>query len=286
MGLCNRAIERHKIPDQSHSLIIFLARPTCPTRLMIMQKVKGIRSEDGGGAEYSKSMTTRDGQESGPIAAAVELVSMSAPPSHGKKQKKRGRRTVRQLINSDNDSLQRDDLPRYLGVSLDPRLSLRRHIEEVANSVRERTRVLQKLAGTNWGATPQSLRTIYVSFIRPVLEYANPVLNLASRTSLEKLDRVQNAALRLVLGALRSTPIAILEITAGCEPLGIRRGEQTVFAQERYLPTGEGEPLKDMVEEFATQHRRIKKVSVLSVANDLSNKYCVPTDREPLPVPS
>ncbi|GFO26921.1 RNA-directed DNA polymerase from mobile element jockey-like [Plakobranchus ocellatus] len=123
-----------------------------------------------------------------------------------------------------NVSLQRDDLPRYLGMSLDPGLCLRRHIEEVANSVRERTRILQKLAGTNWGATPQSLRTIYVSFISPVLEYANPVLNLASRTSLEKLDRVQNAALRLVLGATRSPLIAILELAAGGEPLGLRRG--------------------------------------------------------------
>ncbi|GFN82319.1 hypothetical protein PoB_000882500 [Plakobranchus ocellatus] len=47
-----------------------------------------------------------------------------------------------------NDSLKRDDLPRYLGVLLDPRLCLRHHIEEVANSVRERTRILQKLAGT------------------------------------------------------------------------------------------------------------------------------------------
>ncbi|GFO44393.1 hypothetical protein PoB_007089800 [Plakobranchus ocellatus] len=42
------------------------------------------------------------------------------------------------------------------------------------NSVREKTRTLQKLAGTNLGATLQSLRTIYISFIRPVLEYANP----------------------------------------------------------------------------------------------------------------
>ncbi|GFN84233.1 RNA-directed DNA polymerase from mobile element jockey-like [Plakobranchus ocellatus] len=143
-----------------------------------------------------------------------------------------------------NSSLLRDDLPRYLGMLLDPRLCLRRHIEEVANSVRERTRILQKLAGTNWGATPQSLRTIYVSFIRLVLEYANPVLNLASGASLEKLDRVQNAALRLALRALRSTPTAILEVAAGCEPLGVRRGEQTVFAQEKYLRTGEGAPLK------------------------------------------
>ncbi|GFO28546.1 hypothetical protein PoB_005505100 [Plakobranchus ocellatus] len=161
-----------------------------------------------------------------------------------------------------------------------------RSITTLTNSVRERTRILQKLAGTNWGATPQSLRTIYVSFIRPVLEYANPVLNLASQTSLGKLDRVQNAALRLVLGALRSTPIAILELETGCEPLGLRRGEQTVYAQERYLRTGEGAPSNIMVEDFATQQRRIKKASVLNVVFDLSRKYSMPTDRAPLPVPT
>ncbi|GFO33620.1 RNA-directed DNA polymerase from mobile element jockey [Plakobranchus ocellatus] len=64
-----------------------------------------------------------------------------------------------------NDSLKRDDLPRYLGVSLDRRLCLRRHIEGVANSVQERTTILQKLVGTTWSAKPQSLSTIYISFI-------------------------------------------------------------------------------------------------------------------------
>ncbi|GFN78472.1 hypothetical protein PoB_000497800 [Plakobranchus ocellatus] len=49
-------------------------------------------------------------------------------------------------------TLKRDDLRRYLSESLDPRLCLRRHIANVANSVRERTAILQKLTGTKWGA--------------------------------------------------------------------------------------------------------------------------------------
>ncbi|GFO44391.1 hypothetical protein PoB_007089600 [Plakobranchus ocellatus] len=90
----------------------------------------------------------------------------------------------------------------------------------MANSVRERTRILQKLAGTNLGATLQSLKTIYISFIRPVLE---------------------------------SAPIAILKLVAGCELLGLRRGEETVLAQLRSRRMGEGAPLRPMVEAFATQ---------------------------------
>ncbi|GFO33621.1 hypothetical protein PoB_006012600 [Plakobranchus ocellatus] len=49
-------------------------------------------------------------------------------------------------------------------------------------------------------------------------------------------------------------------------------GEQIVLAQERYLRTGKGAPLRSMVEEFATQRRRIKKASILSVAHDLPAK--------------
>ncbi|GFN97352.1 hypothetical protein PoB_002385800 [Plakobranchus ocellatus] len=137
----------------------------------------------------------------------------------------------------------------------------------------------------NW-KNSQSLRTIYISFIQPILGYANTVLNLASRTSLEKLDRVQKAALLLVLGVLWSTPITILGLAAGCEPLGLRRGEQIVLALKRYLRTGEDAPLTSMVEEFATQRRRIKKVSVLSFAHNLSVRYSVPTDQAPLHVPT
>ncbi|GFO12475.1 RNA-directed DNA polymerase from mobile element jockey-like [Plakobranchus ocellatus] len=90
--------------------------------------------------------------------------------------------------------LKRDDRPRYLGVSLNPRLCLRRYIENLASSVQEPTAILQKLAGTNRGATPRSLISIsmFASFIRVVLAYVNPVLNLASRTSVEKLDRIKN----------------------------------------------------------------------------------------------
>ncbi|KAK3764703.1 hypothetical protein RRG08_042013 [Elysia crispata] len=59
----------------------------------------------------------------------------------------------------ENKSLQRDPLPRYLGVALDPRLNLTAHVEQLAGRVRERIGLMKKLAGTNWGATLSSLKT-------------------------------------------------------------------------------------------------------------------------------
>ncbi|GFN89880.1 hypothetical protein PoB_001638600 [Plakobranchus ocellatus] len=41
-----------------------------------------------------------------------------------------------------------------------------------------------------------------------------------------------------------------------------------------------------MAQEITMQHRPMKKVSVLSMAHDLSAKYNVPTSRAPLTVPT
>ncbi|GFN96032.1 RNA-directed DNA polymerase from mobile element jockey-like, partial [Plakobranchus ocellatus] len=182
-------------------------------------------------------------------------------------------------------SLQRDNLPKYLGVSLDPRLNLTKHVKNVASNVRERIGIVKKVAGTSWGAKPHTLRTLYTSFVRPVLEYANPILNLASQKSLETLDRVQNAALRLITGGLQSTPISVLEAATGCEPLGLRREVQTVKTLEKYLRMEAGSTLKGMAENYNAQKRRLQKESVLSAAYKYAPKFRLSSDRAPLPTP-
>ncbi|KAK3777764.1 hypothetical protein RRG08_038015 [Elysia crispata] len=168
---------------------------------------------------------------------------------------------------------------------LDSRLNLTAHVEQLAGRVRERIGLMKKLAGTNWGATLSSLKTLYVIFVRSALEYANPILNLASKTSLGKLDRIQNAAMRLMTGGLRSTPITVLEVATGCEPLETRREVQTLMARERFLRLGESNPLKDLAQSFGATRRRLKKVSVLSAAEAAERKFNLPTDRALLETP-
>src|ERR1700753_2023579 len=50
-----------------------------------------------------------------------------------------------------------------------------------------------------------------------------PIQPLAGATALAKLDKVQNNALRLMSGGLKSTPIVPMEVLQGVEPLNLRR---------------------------------------------------------------
>ena len=83
----------------------------------------------------------------------------------------------------------KDTLPAYLDLALDPWLNLTSHVAWLANSERERVGIMRKLVGTNWGATLSSLKTMYITLVRSILEYGKPVLNLAikqvSKTSIE-----------------------------------------------------------------------------------------------------
>jgi len=75
---------------------------------------------------------------------------------------------------------------------------------------------MKAISGTDWGACAKTLRTTYISFIRPVLDYASPVFAGASLSNLEKLDRVQHNASRIITGTVRSCPTSISQYEADC----------------------------------------------------------------------
>ena len=66
-------------------------------------------------------------------------------------------------------------------------------------------------------------KNIYMGAVRPSLEYGASAWVTAAKTHTNKLDKVQNIGLRTILGAMKTTPIAEMEKTAGVEPLEGRR---------------------------------------------------------------
>ena len=62
------------------------------------------------------------------------------------------------------------------------------------------------LTGTSWGAATSLLLHIYRALIRSVLECGMEAYFFSSASSLEKLNKIQYAALRLCTRAMKSTP--------------------------------------------------------------------------------
>nr|KAG5705581.1 hypothetical protein BaRGS_034779 [Batillaria attramentaria] len=135
--------------------------------------------------------------------------------------------------------LPQTNTPTFLGVKLDTRLTWKPQIEEMERRGIRKLALLKKLAGTTWGADCRLLTRVYTGAVRPAMEYASTSWGTASKTNKSRLDRVQNMGLRLILGAMRSTPIHEMTKTANVEPLGRRRDLKVLIQGEkiRRLPS-------------------------------------------------
>ena len=67
-----------------------------------------------------------------------------------------------------------------------------------------------------------------------VMEHSLALLNICSKSVQESLEKVQNEAVELISGGMKSTPIAACEIDSNIEPLNLRREAAALEMVERY----------------------------------------------------
>ena len=101
--------------------------------------------------------------------------------------------------------------PEFLGVTFDPRLSFRPHVDKVCKKICSRNNVMRAVAGATWGWGRQSLRSIYIALQRSVAEYASEAwAPWVAKDQLERLERMQLRAGRAMTGLTRSTPTEVV----------------------------------------------------------------------------
>ena len=112
---------------------------------------------------------------------------------------------------------------KYLGVTLDQRLSFKTHSEKVAKRAMITWANVRKMIGTNWGLNPEIARWSYLALVRPLLSYGSIVW--ANRTDNEdvtkNLRKVQRQALLTITNGMASTPTAGMETMANIPPIEI-----------------------------------------------------------------
>lgn len=128
---------------------------------------------------------------------------------------------------------------RFLGVLLDTRLNLNKHVQHVKSKATKRITILKCLAGRNCGADRTILLRIYKSIIRPILDYVCQILDGPRNKMVDSLDSVQNVCIRIATGALRTSPILPLLVEADVLPLRLRRCDLTLryYMKARSDPT-------------------------------------------------
>ena len=125
--------------------------------------------------------------------------------------------------------MKQDKSPTYVGITFDPRLTWRHQVEKAQTKGMQRTALLKKLAGTQWGANADILRKTYTGYVRPTLEYGMATWGTTAPSNFNSIAKVQNQNLRLITGSLRSTPISAMETETGLQSLEERRDNKILM---------------------------------------------------------
>ena len=127
---------------------------------------------------------------------------------------------------------------KFLGLIFDSRLSFVPHIKYLRTSCMQTCNLLKVISSTDWGADKKTLLMLYRSLIRAKLDYGCVVYGTAKPSHLKALNPVVHQALRICLGAFRTSPVESLYVEANEPPLELRRKklEMNYFLKIKTLP--------------------------------------------------
>ncbi|XP_012934560.1 uncharacterized protein LOC106011017 [Aplysia californica] len=122
------------------------------------------------------------------------------------------------LMEMDVDPYRQHEL-KYLRITLDRTLSFRRHIDNVTVGAQKGINVVKTLASV--GIQQRVLFLLMQLVVHFVIDYGLGILSL-SKTQKGRLERVQNAAVRAVLGCTKDTHVVCMRYILDLASIGVR----------------------------------------------------------------
>ena len=103
-------------------------------------------------------------------------------------------------LHIDNEAMPFNPTPKLLGVRMDKTLSFRAQVKDGRRKFK-RTSLLRAAASRDWGWHKKTLRRVLQSTQRSLMDYAAPGWQpFLSSTNMDKLEKAQNQALRVITG--------------------------------------------------------------------------------------
>ena len=115
---------------------------------------------------------------------------------------------------------------KHLGLTFTNDCTWYEHLAQIKTKAWQRIKIMRKL---KFLLTRKSLHTIYFSFIRPLLEYADVVWDNCTQYEVDELEKIQNEAARIVTGATRLVSINFLHCETGWDSLASRRNKRKII---------------------------------------------------------
>jgi len=136
----------------------------------------------------------------------------------------------------------------FLGLVTDNGLRFTGHVDKIVRKGRKRVNILKCMASKDWGNALETQRTLYIQYVRSCMEYTSSAYApWLPPTSIDRLEKVQNAAMRAIAGLAATCPIQFLRLETNLEPLQLRLEKSDVILWDRYRRLPDEDQRKKMI---------------------------------------
>ena len=172
-------------------------------------------------------------------------------------------------ITFDYEVIERESELKYLGITFDRTLSFKKHVDNVAVRAKKGVSAIKTMASAK--VEQHVLFLMLQLVVLSVIDYGLGCLTL-SESQIQRLDRLQNAAMRAVLGCTKDTHIVCMRYLLDLPSIKVRHRLAQV---KMYLKVAENEthPLHEEIK--ADKGNRLKRgKSWMAEAEDSLKKVC------------
>jgi hypothetical protein len=115
------------------------------------------------------------------------------------------------------------DKVKYLGVMLDSKLDWNQHLQKIIRKTQNIFVLVRLTCGKKWGLRPGMVHWLYTRVIRPSILHGVLVWwpKVMQKTTKIQLGKIQRLACLTIIGAMKSTPTAAMEILLNLTPLDL-----------------------------------------------------------------
>jgi ribonuclease HI len=159
--------------------------------------------------------------------------------------------------------------PVFLGVTYDRSLSFNEHVKKTCEKTIRRIKILSALANSKWGWQKDNMARVYQTLCCSVMSYCAAAWQpWLSATTMEKLERCQNRALRIITGQTLTTPLEALRCEAGVQSFCTTSKQLVAKAMEKSLRLPKENPRRGIMEK-EVRHRHKGRSSLRVIGRGL-----------------
>ena len=136
---------------------------------------------------------------------------------------------------------------KHLGLTFKNDLTWSQHVNSI---VAKGNTLINIMKGLQYSLDRRTLETIYLSFVRPVLEYGSVVWDGCTQAEKDKIEKIQTAAARVVTGAMKGTSSLKLHEETGWQSLAECRQNAKLILMYKIVHNNAPSYLIDYIPQF------------------------------------